>query len=119
MRVDILHRQPIGGDDDVQITRAGIAQQPVEPRLQTSTVLYEQVRVGDGRDVLRRRLKRLGRCADRHDVLDADILAADTLHERVERRNGRRDLNLMVRRGVLRLASRQQRDSENELQSAF
>ena len=58
MRIVVLHRQAFGADDDVQVVRAGVVQQTVEPRFQAGAVFDEHVSIGNGRDVLRRRLRR-------------------------------------------------------------
>ncbi len=62
------------------------------------------------RDVLRRRRERFRRRADRHDVLHRHVLAADALHERVERRDRRDDallplLGLAERRAGVRFCA--------------
>ena len=98
MRIEILHRQPLRAVDDAQLRGSGIVQETIEPGFEPGAVLDEHLRVGDGRDVLRRRRERLGRGADRHDVVHAHVLAADALHEGIERRDRRRDLDFSARR---------------------
>ena len=94
-------------------------QETIEPGFEPGPILDEQLRVGDARDVLRRGSERLGRRADRHDIVNAHVLAADALHEGIERRDRGRDLDFsggVLAGTLLRRAARAagERDQKRE-----
>ena len=94
--LSLITGKPSLRNDGFQFRRRGVAQQAVEPRFQAGAVLDQHLGFRNRRNVLRRRLVRFGRCADRHDAGDAHFIAADALHERVERRDGRDDVDFAV-----------------------
>jgi hypothetical protein len=57
-----------------------------QPYVDAGTIFDDEPSLAQYRDILRRRLVILGRRTDGHEVLHLHAIAADALHERIQRR---------------------------------